>query len=843
MTVNMIQIIDTMLVNSGELNASAVCSEQEREAFEAVLTQVLGQFVEEEPYPEPQPATQQADEAHEEAETEPSKKAKPKGHKVNTDAAFQCVTACPNTIVAWDQPVKSSSEQAPPLKARFEAQSGRETQKRSAMVATAGSVDPSDSADPSDAMDSAAATEPAQPVDTGGTRGMAETPKPEPEPEFEPGKVEAPGVRGNTKPAQGMHTPVQVEREVVDQADAVDSAAATEPAQPVETGGTRGKAQTAKPEPGPKPGKVEAPQIRGNAKTAWGVYTPVQVEREVVDAVQPPAFNIPAANMSAISRPVVNKHTLKAQVVVSRTVTAVAGKHPVMAASPAPRADAVGLPATGLGVSANRFTLDEVAGNEPGITPGSLHAVEEPGAVRVRTPQQSGPVPMPIRSGIGFSGTDREEAAQLPLSIEKPTVLHTAIGKMVMERARVMHVELEYPDHKAMERAAQTAKTAEAPMMAEPKELVERETQPRVSTSTATVFPIVTPKAATVSDVEMKPYQEQVEVAGRAQVTGPEKASRQVIQELPKNRMGHPMQLSIAREQMLQPQREEEDVKVTHGDEHEPKLRVSEPDTSEPMRMASDSEIKAPKPRQPHTDAVPYARTKPVTSEEPVARPMKTEAIDEPRAETARTQKSEPISEPSQPVAVLHAMAEAPAKAEVQRPDALQISQTNRSELIEQAERAMASAVESGGGTIRVKLHPESLGGLEIRVKVVGKSCTATIKAERPEVGKFIEANSSELAVSLFEKGLDLAGLAVSTWDQARGGWNGWNGHPAGGQEWQWQGHQEQRNEWGSGGEYQGSSQQHASDRHGQSWGNGSGREYPHHERPRTWQAYIDYLA
>lgn len=60
------------------------------------------------------------------------------------------------------------------------------------------------------------------------------------------------------------------------------------------------------------------------------------------------------------------------------------------------------------------------------------------------------------------------------------------------------------------------------------------------------------------------------------------------------------------------------------------------------------------------------------------------------------------------------------------------------------------------------KLHPPELGRLEIRLKLLDKSCQADILVQNPLVKSLIESSANELARGLQNANLELAGLFVS---------------------------------------------------------------------------------
>ncbi len=68
----------------------------------------------------------------------------------------------------------------------------------------------------------------------------------------------------------------------------------------------------------------------------------------------------------------------------------------------------------------------------------------------------------------------------------------------------------------------------------------------------------------------------------------------------------------------------------------------------------------------------------------------------------------------------------------------------------------------SRSGEFRAKLVPGSLGEVQIRIRVQGRACTATIRVGNSEVGDYIEKHGADLKALLSESGIDLADLSVS---------------------------------------------------------------------------------
>jgi len=76
----------------------------------------------------------------------------------------------------------------------------------------------------------------------------------------------------------------------------------------------------------------------------------------------------------------------------------------------------------------------------------------------------------------------------------------------------------------------------------------------------------------------------------------------------------------------------------------------------------------------------------------------------------------------------------------------------------------------SQSGEFRAKLVPENLGEVQIRIRVQGRACTATIRVGNSEVGHYIEKHGSDLKVLLAESGLNLADLSVSVGSRSASG-------------------------------------------------------------------------
>lgn len=83
-------------------------------------------------------------------------------------------------------------------------------------------------------------------------------------------------------------------------------------------------------------------------------------------------------------------------------------------------------------------------------------------------------------------------------------------------------------------------------------------------------------------------------------------------------------------------------------------------------------------------------------------------------------------------------------------------------EMGKQLDEVLRISVRNGGGEVRMKLNPESLGELSIRLSISNGAVTAEITAESLEAKALLEANSSMLKDSLAQQGLVLRECVIS---------------------------------------------------------------------------------
>lgn len=84
------------------------------------------------------------------------------------------------------------------------------------------------------------------------------------------------------------------------------------------------------------------------------------------------------------------------------------------------------------------------------------------------------------------------------------------------------------------------------------------------------------------------------------------------------------------------------------------------------------------------------------------------------------------------------------------------------SQLVAQAQRALAAVLKTGEGTAMIRLRPDGLGELRITLEVRGQSVDATIEARSVEARAALERRSHELRESLEARGLIVDRLTVT---------------------------------------------------------------------------------
>lgn len=100
------------------------------------------------------------------------------------------------------------------------------------------------------------------------------------------------------------------------------------------------------------------------------------------------------------------------------------------------------------------------------------------------------------------------------------------------------------------------------------------------------------------------------------------------------------------------------------------------------------------------------------------------------------------------------------AKVSAQPPKAAGSPRTDR-QIHAQAVRGIAAAVKQGGGSITLRLEPEHLGSLRVRVEVKGHKVTAGIEAGTESARRLLEEGRESLRAALEARGLQVERVEV----------------------------------------------------------------------------------
>lgn len=95
-------------------------------------------------------------------------------------------------------------------------------------------------------------------------------------------------------------------------------------------------------------------------------------------------------------------------------------------------------------------------------------------------------------------------------------------------------------------------------------------------------------------------------------------------------------------------------------------------------------------------------------------------------------------------------------------PNQKQINNVNSKEIIDQIVQKSKLAIDKDKSIMEIKLEPESLGKLTLRIAVERGLVTAKFTAENDKVKEIIESNMNELKNNLLAQGLNVQSLSVS---------------------------------------------------------------------------------
>lgn len=109
-------------------------------------------------------------------------------------------------------------------------------------------------------------------------------------------------------------------------------------------------------------------------------------------------------------------------------------------------------------------------------------------------------------------------------------------------------------------------------------------------------------------------------------------------------------------------------------------------------------------------------------------------------------------------------------------------------DVVRQIASQMEASIQQGRSSIRIQLHPQELGGIDIRFASSAQGVSVTVYAEQASTGRLLEAQLNQLRQSLNDAGVNLAQLNIhqeSPSHQSQGGLGGQNpqGRWSGGRE------------------------------------------------------------
>ena len=130
-----------------------------------------------------------------------------------------------------------------------------------------------------------------------------------------------------------------------------------------------------------------------------------------------------------------------------------------------------------------------------------------------------------------------------------------------------------------------------------------------------------------------------------------------------------------------------------------------------------------------------------------------------PAATAASGARGSPTASPLVVRTVTGPRAESPARAAP--PTAAPSTESRKAAFAAQMSRVLTTAAAKGGGSMTMRLAPESLGALTVRVGVEGGVVSARFEAASAEARELLDTSLSALRTSLEAKGLSVERLQV----------------------------------------------------------------------------------
>jgi flagellar hook-length control protein FliK len=93
--------------------------------------------------------------------------------------------------------------------------------------------------------------------------------------------------------------------------------------------------------------------------------------------------------------------------------------------------------------------------------------------------------------------------------------------------------------------------------------------------------------------------------------------------------------------------------------------------------------------------------------------------------------------------------------------------------LLNQTRQGIEAGLQNGKTSLRLRLVPDDLGGIDLRVTTGPQGASVLIRAENPATGRLLEQNLSDLRHALQDAGVQLNNLSVGQQGAQNGQFSG----------------------------------------------------------------------
>jgi flagellar hook-length control protein FliK len=89
------------------------------------------------------------------------------------------------------------------------------------------------------------------------------------------------------------------------------------------------------------------------------------------------------------------------------------------------------------------------------------------------------------------------------------------------------------------------------------------------------------------------------------------------------------------------------------------------------------------------------------------------------------------------------------------------LAEAQSTEVLRQISRQIAGSSQTGSQTIRIQLHPEDLGQIELRITSSSQGTQVSLIADQAATGKLLETHITQLKQTLTDAGIQMANVHV----------------------------------------------------------------------------------